>query len=228
VAAERPRPPPLELAPAAAAKVFDRLYTHWGPQGWWPGETPFEVMVGALLTQNTAWPNVERAIAGLKEAALLDPQAICEVPRARLAACLQPAGYFNLKANRLVNLCRSLIERGGEAALRGQDTEALRAWLLGVHGIGPETADDILLYAFDRAVFVVDAYTRRIFGRLGLLAGGEGYERLRAAFEAALPADTALFNEYHALIVQHAKAVCRKRPRCADCALADLCQDKEP
>lgn len=203
--------------------VFERLLAGYGPQRWWPGETPFEVMIGAVLTQNTSWANVERAIGRLKEARLTDPGAICAAPGESLARLIQSAGYFNLKARRLKSLCAAIVEAGGEERLRGLDTETLRAWLLGVNGVGPETADDILLYAFERPVFVVDAYTRRVFGRLGLLAGSEGYETIRAAFEAALEPSPALYNEYHALIVRHAKEVCRKRPTCAGCLLRTSC-----
>lgn len=204
-------------------QVYDALHACYGPQGWWPGESPFEVMVGAVLTQNTAWSNVERAIGRLKQARLLDPDAICDCPADLLGAHIQSAGYFNVKSQRLKRFCESLVEVGGETALHRMETGALREWLLGIHGVGPETADDILLYAFERPVFVVDAYTRRIFERLGLLGGGEGYETIRAALEAALGPDVGLYNEYHALIVRHAKEVCRKRPVCAGCALIDVC-----
>lgn len=204
--------------------VFDRLHDRFGPQGWWPGETPFEVMVGAVLTQNTAWTNVERAILRLKRAGLLDASILAALPLADLGSLIQSAGYFNVKARRLQGFCQALIAAGGEGVLGTLTTPDLRGWLLGVHGIGPETADDILLYAFDRPVFVVDAYTRRIFERLGLLAGGEGYEPIRAAFEAALPPDVGLFNAYHALLVRQGKGVCRiTRPRCYDCALRTDC-----
>ena len=182
------------------------------------------MMVGAVLTQNTAWANVERAIGRLKQASLLDPHAICDCPTEALAAHIQSAGYFNVKARRLKSFCQSLVDAGGEPALRRLETGALRDWLLAVHGVGPETADDILLYAFDRPVFVVDAYTRRIFERLGLLTGGEGYETVRTAFESALKPDVALYNEYHALIVRHGKEICRTRPLCAACGLSTLCE----
>lgn len=224
MAPPRPGAVSLRLPSSRLREVFDRLLTRFGPQAWWPGETPFEVMVGAVLTQNTAWSNVERAIAHLKGADLLDPTQIAAVPLGDLASLIQSAGYFNVKARRLQSLCRALIVAGGEPALRGLGTAELRAWLLGVHGIGPETADDILLYAFERPVFVIDAYTRRIFERLGLLSGGEGYEAIRAGFEAVLPPAAALFNEYHALLVRQGKDVCRTHPRCGDCVLATACR----
>lgn len=204
-------------------QVFNRLLKAYGPQNWWPGDTPFEVMVGAVLTQNTAWSNVERAIDNLKANASLDAQAIVRAPHKKLAAWLQPSGYFNIKAKRLSNFCRWYLQHGQFAGLAQWDTEALRKGLLSVNGVGPETADDILLYAFERPVFVIDAYTRRLFSRLALVAGDEGYEHLRAHFETKLPRDTSLFNEYHALIVQHAKDACKKRPLCGRCCLARVC-----
>jgi endonuclease-3 related protein len=203
--------------------VYERLYRAYGPQHWWPGETPFEIMVGAILTQNTAWSNVEKAIANLVEKDKLNAQAIVNARRDQLAGWLRPSGYFNIKAERLKSFCRWYLEAGELAALVQLDTEALRAALLGVKGIGPETADDILLYAFDRPVFVIDAYTRRLFTRLGRFTGDEGYEHLRAEFERALGPDVPLYNEYHALIVRHAKAVCRVRPDCGQCVLARNC-----
>lgn len=177
-------------------------------------------MVGAVLTQNTAWTNVERAIANLKSHHLLDPQAILQSKPQTLAELLRPAGYFNVKAKRLCALCEFLLEY---PELDGLDDEGLRTSLLTVHGIGPETADDILLYAFGRAVFVIDAYTRRLFSRLGLLQGLTDYEALRAHFEQALRADAAFYNEYHALIVRHAKEVCRPKPGCDACCLNVIC-----
>jgi endonuclease-3 related protein len=204
-------------------QVFNRLHRAYGPQHWWPAETPFEVMVGAVLTQNTAWSNVERAIANLQANHSLSPEAIVKAPPKRLAAWLQPSGYFNIKAKRLKNFCRWYVAQGGFEVLAQWDTHALRNGLLAVNGVGPETADDMLLYAFARPVFVIDAYTRRLFSRLGLVDGEEGYEHLRATFEAKLPADVSLFNEYHALIVQHAKVACKKRPTCAGCCLARTC-----
>jgi endonuclease-3 related protein len=197
--------------------LYRRLMEAYGPQGWWPAETPFEVMAGAVLTQNTAWRNVEQALAALKARDLLDPARLCALPHAELAALVRPAGYFNIKARRLVNLCRWLEEGGGIRRLRRRSTASLRASLLAINGIGPETADDILLYAFNRPVFVIDAYTRRVLRRLGWIEGGEPYETLRLAFENALDPDAALFNEYHALIVRHAKAKCLTAPGCRHC-----------
>lgn len=205
-------------------QVFDRLLAAYGPQHWWPGDTPFEVMVGAILTQNTAWGNVEKAIANLKQHQALDAEVIADTPQAQLAAWLKPSGYFNIKATRLRNFCQWYLARGGFEALSQWPTDDLRHGLLSVNGVGPETADDMLLYAFERPVFVIDAYTRRLFSRLGLLDAELGYETLRQHVEAALPADVALFNEFHALIVRHAKERCRKRPLCEDCPLVAECR----
>ncbi len=204
-------------------QLFDLLLDNYGRQGWWPAETPFEVMVGAILTQNTAWSNVEVAISNLKQAGVLSPGAIIDSDPVELAQLLRPSGYFNVKANRLQNFCRFLRASGGEAALREKTTQELRLDLLSVNGIGPETADDILLYAFERPVFVIDAYTRRIFSRLGMCSGEESYEKMRQGFESGLGPDQELFNEYHALIVRHAKETCNTKPHCRECSLVSRC-----
>jgi endonuclease-3 related protein len=214
---------PFRPARKALRAVHERLLAAYGPQHWWPGETPFEVMVGAVLTQNTAWRNVERAIANLKGAGALEAARLAVLPAAELAALIRPAGYFNVKARRLQAFCRFVVASGGESALASLATPVLRRRLLAVHGVGPETADDILLYAFGRPVFVIDAYTRRLFARLGLARGDEPYEALRAGVERVLGPDAALFNELHGLIVRHAKAACAKTPRCAGCCLRRAC-----
>ncbi len=203
--------------------VYGRLFEAYGPQHWWPAETPFEVMVGAVLTQNTAWLNVEKAIANLRTHDALSAEAIVAAPHDQLAAWLQPSGYFNIKARRLQNFCHWYLAQGGFTRLQTWSTPDLRQGLLSVNGVGPETADDMLLYAFERPVFVIDAYTRRIFSRLGLLSAEAGYEHLRATFEQGLPREVGLFKEYHALIVQHAKVACRRRPQCGECVLAGAC-----
>ncbi|MCU7843171.1 MAG: endonuclease [Candidatus Thiodiazotropha sp. (ex Monitilora ramsayi)] len=177
-------------------------------------------MVGAVLTQNTAWTHVERAIDNLRQADLLNPAAITALDQSDLADYLRPVGYFNIKAKRLQALTRFLIDH---PQLNSLETDELRQQLLSVHGIGPETADDILLYAYQRPVFVVDAYTRRLFGRLGLMDREASYENLRHAFEAGLKQDAQMFNEYHALIVMHAKTVCRAKPVCDNCCLRRRC-----
>lgn len=208
--------------------IYDTLFDAYGPQHWWPGDTPFEIMVGAVLTQNTAWSNVERAIANLHEAGCMNARAIVDCGHDELAERLRPSGYFNIKAKRLRAFCQWLIDSGGESTLALRPLDQLRTDLLAVHGVGPETADDILLYAFERPVFVIDAYTRRIFARLGLLIDpAVSYEHLRQAFETALEPDVDMFNEYHALIVRHAKVACAKRPRCDQCVLRRQCPGRE-
>ncbi len=202
--------------------VFQQLLDHYGPQQWWPAETPFEVMVGAILTQNTTWSGVEKAIANLKRADRLSLEGILALPQAELGELIRPSGYFNLKSKRLQNFCHWY--RDHEAQAWKMETGALRKSLLEINGVGPETADDILLYAFERPVFVVDAYTRRVFGRLGWLQGEESYEAVRLAVEAgfseyAEEERVEIFNELHGLIVSHAKQHCRKRPACIDCPL---------
>lgn len=207
--------------------IHDALLDHFGPQHWWPGETPFEVMVGAVLTQNTAWTNVERAIVALKTHNALSTTAILGLPDAELANLIRPAGYFNIKTRRLKALCQFLLENHVAEApeqLAGKFTlTELRARLLTVHGVGEETADSILLYALDLPSFVVDTYTRRSFTRIGLLTGDEPYATIQARFHAALPTNRALFNEYHALIVALGKHYCRPKPHCAGCPLLTLC-----
>ena len=204
-------------------QVYQSLFKHYGPQYWWPAESPFEVMVGAVLTQNTAWSNVERAITNLKENDCLSASRILDVPERKLAGWLRPSGYFNIKAKRLRNFCQWYMNAGEYKVVSRLQTDQLRKQLLSVNGVGYETADDILLYAFERPVFVIDAYTRRLFGRLGLIETDAGYENLRATFEESLPQDTALFNEYHALIVVHAKEVCKKTPDCPSCCISRRC-----
>jgi endonuclease-3 related protein len=204
-------------------QIFDLLLDTHGRQKWWPGDSPFEVMVGAILTQNTAWSSVERAIANLKDAKVLQQQRILDLPIDELGQLIRPSGYFNQKAKRLHNLCLFLEESGGEDGLSKVGTAALRDMLLAINGIGPETADDILLYALHRPVFVVDAYTRRIFSRLGMLQGDEGYEEIRSGFEQMLGPDTEMFNEYHALIVLHGKETCKTYPHCGQCSLSGIC-----
>jgi endonuclease-3 related protein len=211
-------------------KVYQQLFDRYGPQHWWPGDTPFEVMVGAILTQNTAWTNVEKAIANLKAEQCLDARCIVDLPHEQIAALIKPAGYFNIKTKRLKNFCQWYLEQGGKKLLGRWDNQALRHGLLSVNGVGPETADDMMLYAFGRPVFVIDAYTRRLFERLGLVTGDETYEELRLLFESKLSRNESnrkvlaqLYNEYHALIVIHAKDFCRKRPLCGECCLQNSC-----
>ena len=203
--------------------LTNTLLSAYGRQHWWPGETRFEVMAGAILTQNTAWKNVQRALLNLKSAGVLSPTKMAALSPAQLADLIHPAGYFNIKAQRLGNLCRFVLQQGGVAALSAWPSELLRRSLLEIKGIGPETADSILLYAFDRPVFVIDAYTRRILRRLDMIQGDEPYEVLRALLERGLDADSGLYNELHALIVEHAKSHCSSKPRCSGCCLVSRC-----
>ncbi len=203
-------------------KYFDALFQAHGEQHWWPARTPFEVIVGAILVQNTAWTNAERAIANLRAARLLTPAAIQKVPLAKLARLVRPSGYFRQKARKLKAFVHFLRtnHRGSLAAMFRTPTAELRERLLRVHGIGPETADSILLYAGNHPVFVVDAYTHRILKRHGLTQGGESYEEVRGLFEQSLPKDAKLFNEYHALFVHAGKHHCQSRVAvCSSCAL---------
>lgn len=212
-------------------RYYEAMSGALGPMHWWPAKTPFEVIVGAILTQSTAWANVERAMENLRAANMLTPSAILKVAPARLASLVRPSGYFRQKAKKLKAFVRFLdAEYGGSLARMFQTpTGELRKKLLSVHGIGPETADSILLYAGEHPVFVVDAYTHRIFGRHGFLGGKPDYEGVRAIFEAALPAHPPLLNEFHALIVNTGKNWCRKSaPRCAECPLSRLLPADSP
>jgi len=214
------------IKPKKCRQIFDVMLNSYGPQHWWPGETPFEIMLGAVLTQNTSWSNVEKAISALKVNKVLNPRAIVNTQHNHLAVWLTPVGYFNLKATRLQAYCSWYLDTGEFAQLNKLETTELRKALLSVKGVGPETADDILLYAFSRAVFVIDAYTRRLFSRLGYINGDEGYEILRINFEKSLSKQLdkiELFNEYHALIVHHAKYFCKTKPRCNECCLQNRC-----
>ncbi len=212
----RPRAPRPRLL-----RLYDAALTALGPQHWWPAESRFEVAVGAILTQNAAWTNVERAIANLKHARLLTPEALARVPLRTLARALRPSGYFRVKARRLKAFIQHLSRRHGGSLRRmlAQPLPTIRAELLSVPGVGPETADSILLYAGDHPIFVVDAYTRRIFSRHRLVPQEITYEDLQRLFMANLPNDPALFNEYHALLVHVGKEFCRSRPRCEACPL---------
>lgn len=207
------------------AAIYDRLYEAYGPQGWWPAETPFEVMVGAILTQAASWRNVERAIANLKAAGLLSPEALAAVPEEELARLIRPAGYFNVKARKLKALMALIMGpfQGDLERLLSHPPRELRQLLLATYGIGPETADSILLYAAGQPYFVVDAYTVRVFRRLELGPERDSYDAWQSFFMAHLPRDAALYNEYHALIVRHGKDVCRTRPLCPACPLRELC-----
>src|SRR5262245_49649347 len=206
-------------------EIYGRLRARFGPAGWWPAKTPFEVCLGAILTQNTAWTNVEKALRAIRSRRLLSHRALHPLRVTAIAQLIRPSGTFQVKARRVRAFLDFLQSQyGGRAGrMAGSPPETLRASLLRVHGIGPETADCIVLYAAGLPSFVVDAYTRRVFGRLGLLRGGESYEEVQRLFHDHLPADAALFNDYHAQIVVLAKQVCRKRPLCASCPLDAVC-----
>ena len=202
-------------------KIYNRLFEHFGPQNWWPGDSPFEVIVGAILTQNTAWDNVTKAIKNLKKAEALSCQVILELSQEELAKLVRPSGYFNQKAKRLKNFCFFLQKNygGNLDEMFLEDMELLRDKLLSVKGIGPETADSILLYAGNLPIFVVDTYTYRIFSRHGLIPEETSYEEIQNFFMSSLDHDVELFKEYHALLVITGKNYCKKKPRCPECPL---------
>ena len=207
-------------------ETFRILLRHYGPLHWWPAETPFEVCVGAILTQNTNWGNVEKAITNLKREGLLSAEALRDVPLEKLAIVIRPAGFFNVKSARLKDFVGWLFARYGGRLDRMfiGDWRDLRQELLTVRGIGRETCDSMLLYAGNKPSFVVDAYTKRLFSHLGLISEKADYEGVRALFMENLPEDAAMFNEFHALIVQHCKEHCRKKPRCPGCELHFSCR----
>ncbi len=201
--------------------IYDALYRQWGPQHWWPGNTQFEIIVGAILTQNTNWTNVEKAIANLKSASALDPHTLHTVAADQLAELIRPAGYFRVKAKRLKSFLTWLFDTasGDLTLLESRHTDSLREELLTIHGVGPETADSILLYAFNRPVFVVDTYTARLAVRHGLIEPPFGYDDLQDLFRSNLPDDVQLYNEYHALIVKVGKDFCKPQAKCDKCPL---------
>jgi len=209
-------------------QVFRRLMAYYGPQQWWPAEEPFEVIIGAILTQSAAWTNVEKAIANLKSAGVLSAQALRQLPLNELAALIRPSGYYNAKALKLKAFADWLAENfsGDLDRMFALETGILRRELLAVHGIGEETADSILLYAGNKPVFVIDAYTRRITDRLGIAQDDSSYTHYQRLFMENLPPDVKMFNEYHALLVQLGKDACRKRPRCERCCLGEMCTSK--
>lgn len=202
-------------------KIHTTLLKEFGPQKWWPADSPFEVMVGAVLTQNTNWNNVSLAIANLKKKSLLTPKGIVSADKRKLMAAIRPSGFYNQKAAYLKGFNRYILERfdGDLRKIFQAETSALRNELLDIRGLGPETADSILLYACNKPVFVIDAYTRRIFGRHGVQIKDSDYSGWQKYFESQLPRDVKLFNEYHALIVRLAKERCRKKPDCQGCPL---------
>ena len=213
-----------EMTAGHLRKIYEELLKKFGPQHWWPAETPFEVIVGAILTQNTNWGNVEKAIANLRQANLLTPSGLKNISLPQLAALIRPSGYFNVKAQRLKNFVDFLFQecRGDTKQLLYQPRDVLRKKILSVNGIGPETADSILLYALGKSVFVVDAYTKRMLSRHALVDHEAEYHDLQQIFMKHLPEDEKLFNEYHALIVKLGKDFCKPKARCEDCPLKDV------
>jgi endonuclease-3 related protein len=202
--------------------IYKKLYSFFGPQHWWPAESSFEVIVGAILTQNTSWLNAERAIANLEKRKLLNPHKLYRLSDKRLASLIMPAGYYNIKARRLKNFLIFLFKsyKGKLKNMSLRDTQELRQELLSVNGIGPETADSILLYALDKAVFVVDAYTQRVLLRHRLIRNNASYDEIQNLFMKNLKNKVKLFNEYHALLVRLGKEFCLKgRPKCEVCPL---------
>lgn len=214
---------------ALLTRIYSRLHSRYGPQHWWPGESRLEVILGAILTQATAWANVERALANLKSPGLISTEALRDIAEDQLAALLKPSGFFNAKARKLKAFIEHLWAKydGDLELLLSIDTAELRRELLAIHGIGEETADDILLYAASRPSFVIDAYTRRIFKRLGLAPSADRYQAYQELFHRSLDPNPQLYNEYHALLDRHAKETCRVVPRCGSCCLVDLCPTAE-
>ncbi len=226
-------------------KTFKLLFNKFGPQFWWPGDTPFEVMVGAVLTQQTSWKNVEKAINNLKSKGMLSPDVLYSLDCKEIAEVIKPAGFYNLKACRLKEFVRYFKEKyeADESKMKETPMFQLREELLAVHGIGKETADSILLYALDMPIFVVDAYTKRIYSRLGIVDKNDSYEEIRILFETSLSDENFLnyvrnnirfkgnekvyvFKEMHALIVREGKDFCKKKPVCGECPLFSMCKMK--
>ncbi|NLV15878.1 MAG: endonuclease III domain-containing protein [Syntrophomonadaceae bacterium] len=209
-------------------KIFNKLLDYYGPRHWWPAKTNFEIIVGAILTQSVSWKNVEKAIGNLQDKGLLNPLSIVECSTEILEEAVRPTRYYRQKAQRLRTFSYFLLEsyKGELGRLFSLDAEVLREQLLGIKGIGPETADSIILYGAGHPVFVVDAYTRRIFNRLGFFKEDVTYDEMQNFFMSNLPHDTYLFNEYHALIVAQGNLCCSNlKPRCGECPLLEMCKD---
>jgi endonuclease-3 related protein len=203
-------------------KIYKKLYKAFGPQHWWPGKTPFEIAVGAILTQNTNWGNVEKAIHNLQRHGALSAKAIHKMPAGILSGLIRPAGYFNIKARRLKHFVDFLVNdyHGSVKKMKCEDMHSLRENLLGINGIGSETADSILLYALEKPVFVIDAYTKRVLSRHGILEQDKSYDEFQEVFHSGLKRDVKLFNEYHALFVKVGKTFCKRgEPLCKECPL---------
>lgn len=202
-------------------EIYQKLYHTFGPQHWWPGDSPFEIAIGTILTQNTNWANVERAIENLKTKKVLNSASIYKMKTERLASLIRPSGYFNIKARRLKSFINFMTSEycGSLKKMKKEEIHTIRIKLLNVHGIGPETADSILLYAMDKPVFVIDAYTKRVLSRHNIIKHDASYDHVQNLFHSALEKDAVLFNEYHALFVKLGKRYCRKIPLCRGCPL---------
>ena len=204
--------------------IFEKLYAAYGPQHWWPAETPLEMMIGAILVQNTNWRNVEKAISRLKP--YLTPETLNALSPEELAVLIRPSGFYRLKSKRIKALLEWLETYDFQIEqLKRMEQSELREQLLSVNGVGKETADSILVYAFEKRVFIVDAYTRRIFYRIGIDLPGH-YDVFREEVGKLLPQDIQIYNEFHALLVKHAKTFCKKKPLCGNCPLKDLCKQR--
>ena len=205
--------------------IYHQLMARYGPQHWWPAQEPFEIIVGAILTQSAAWGNVEKAIANLKAAKALSPNTLRQLPLTEVATLIRPCGYYNAKALKLKSFAHWLGEHYNDnlGKLFADNVDHIRQQLLSIHGIGQETADSIILYTANKPIFVIDAYTRRIINRIGLAPDSDSYTAYQALFMDNLPTDTRLFNEYHALLVRLAKDVCRNCPLCQQCCLNNIC-----
>jgi endonuclease-3 related protein len=209
-------------------KIYDTLYTSIGPRGWWPGENPFEVVIGAILTQNTSWKNVKKAINNLKDKNLLSPERLYNTDTEVLAQVIKPSGYYNQKAKKIKHFLEYFKKYDFSFnKLQKINIKELREQLLAINGIGEETADSILLYALNKPIFVIDTYTKRIFSRLGFINENIKYSDLQKFFNNHLKKDTALFNEYHALIDYLAHFICKKKPECQKCMLKNYCEFRE-
>lgn len=209
---------------ALLTELYDKMLKHSGPQHWWPGDTPFEVMVGAILTQNTNWGNVEKAIGNLKQRGVLDPHAMLRLAPEALAELIRPAGYFNIKTQRLRNFLSYFVETyGGDVArMRERSLSTLREELLAVKGVGRETADSILLYALEKPSFVIDTYTHRVLSRHFLITEESDYDEMQQLMLSSFPEDVPHYNEYHALLVRIGKDFCKPKPQCEHCPLNGL------
>jgi endonuclease-3 related protein len=217
-------PPPWNDMKTSLVQIYQLMYDHFGHRDWWPGDTPLEIMIGAILTQNTAWKNVEKAIHNLKKNRLLSLARLRELEEHHLAEQIRPSGYYNQKAKKIKALIEFLDRwyGGSISRMKTADCELLRDQLLQVRGIGPETADSILLYALEKPIFVIDAYTRRIFTRHHYFPSEPGYQEAQEYFHAEFPTDLELYNDFHAQIVATGNRYCRPKPLCTGCPLAHL------